>query len=56
MVADDCSASRPSCFGAAARSPWPRSLLPLAGLAGRRRWAGFALGGALAVLLLMLVP
>ena len=31
-------------------------LLPLAGLAGRRRWAGFALGGSLAVLLLMLVP
>jgi len=32
------------------------ALLPLAGLAGRRRWAGFALGGSLAVLVLMLLP
>jgi hypothetical protein len=32
------------------------ALLPLAGLAGRRRWAGFALGGSLAVLVLVLVP
>jgi hypothetical protein len=32
------------------------ALLPLAGLAGRRRWAGFALGGSLAVLALVLVP
>jgi hypothetical protein len=31
-------------------------LLPLAGAAGRRRWAGFALGGTLSVLVLMLLP
>jgi hypothetical protein len=31
-------------------------LLPLAGLALRRRWAAFALGGTLLVLVLMLVP
>jgi hypothetical protein len=32
------------------------ALLPLAGLAGRRRWAGFVLGGSLAVLVLVLFP
>jgi hypothetical protein len=32
------------------------ALLPLAGLAWRRRWAGFVLGGSLAVLVLVLVP
>src|SRR6188472_1875616 len=31
-------------------------LLPLAGLAARRRWAAYAVGGALAVLLVCLVP
>ena len=31
-------------------------LVPLAGLAGRRRWAAFVLGGSLAVLVLVLVP
>jgi hypothetical protein len=32
------------------------ALVPLVGLSVRRRWASFALGGSLAVLLLMLVP
>lgn len=32
------------------------ALVPLAGLAGRRRWSAFALGGSLAVLAAMLVP
>jgi hypothetical protein len=32
------------------------ALVPLAGLLIRRRWAGFVVGGSLAVLLLMLVP
>jgi hypothetical protein len=32
------------------------ALVPLAGLAGRARWASLVLGGTLAVLLLMLVP
>src|SRR5207237_46532 len=31
-------------------------LVPLAGLAGRRRWAAFVLGGSLVVLVLTLVP
>lgn len=31
-------------------------LVPLVGLSVRRRWAGYVLGGSLAVLLLMLVP
>lgn len=31
-------------------------LLPLTGLAGRRRWAAFVLGGSLVVLALMLIP
>jgi len=31
-------------------------LVPLAGLAGRRRWSAFVLGGSLAVLAAMLVP
>jgi hypothetical protein len=32
------------------------ALLPLAGIAARRRWAAFVLGGSLAVLLVVLVP
>jgi hypothetical protein len=32
------------------------AFIPLVGLSVRRRWAGFVLGGSLAVLLLMLVP
>lgn len=32
------------------------ALLPLAGLAARRRWAAFVLGGSLAVLVVVLVP
>lgn len=32
------------------------ALIPLAGLAARRRWAAFVLGGSLAVLVAMLVP
>lgn len=32
------------------------ALIPLAGLAGRRRWASFVLGGSVAVLVVMLLP
>ena len=49
--------SRRRCSPHAAPSPSPRSsLVPLAALACRRRWAAFVLGGSVAVLALMLVP
>ena len=51
------SGSPPRCSGGAAPSRWRRSfLLPVIGLALRRRWAAFTLGGTLIVLLLMEVP
>jgi hypothetical protein len=57
VYSDDLYALAPELFGrSGAVAVAALALVPLAGLAARRRWAAYVLGGSLAVLALGLIP